>query len=58
MTRKTVRWVVGAAAGLIVSTGLAAGTAQAASPNLPGSLLDATGAGPVGAVCGILPAGQ
>lgn len=67
MTRKTVRWVVGAAAGIIASTGLATGTAQATSTNIPGSLMTPgglTGAVPmadmlpVGAVTGILPVGK
>lgn len=65
MTRKTVRWVVGAAAGLIAGTGLATGTAQATSTNIPGSLMTPTGATgalpemlPVGAVTGILPVGK
>jgi hypothetical protein len=65
MTRKTVRWVIGATAGLIASTGLATGTAQATSTNIPGSLTDPTalagglpGLLPVGAVSGILPVGK
>jgi hypothetical protein len=59
MKRKTVRWVIGAAAGLVVSSSLAAGTAQAADTG--GGLLPAGGAGqmlPVGAVTSILPVGK
>ncbi|HEY9413458.1 MAG TPA: hypothetical protein VIQ30_01760 [Pseudonocardia sp.] len=62
MTRKTVRWVIGATAGLIASTGLANGTAQAgAVPDPVGALLPAAGVGqmlPIGAVTGILPVGK
>ena len=61
MKRKTVRWVIGAAAGLIASTSIASGTAQAAAPtDLAAGLLPA-GLGqmvPAGAVTGLLPAGQ
>jgi hypothetical protein len=61
MTRKTVRRVIGAAAGLIAGTSLASGTAQAAAPtDLAGGVLPA-GVGqmlPLGAVTGILPAGK
>ena len=66
MTRKTVRWVIGAAAGLVASSSLASGTAlaDASSTNIPGSLTNPSGAAgalgmlPVGAVSGILPVGK
>lgn len=67
MTRKTVRWVIGAAAGLVASSGLASGTALAGatSTNLPQDLFTPTGSAagvsqlvPFGAVTGILSAGQ
>jgi hypothetical protein len=60
MTRKTVRWVVGAAAGLIASSGLATGTAQAAGLPVVGGLVPAgvTQASPVGAVTELLPVGK
>jgi hypothetical protein len=60
MTRKTVRWVVGATAGLIASTGLATGTAQAAGLPVVGGLVPAglTQTLPIGSVTGILPVGK
>lgn len=65
MTSKTVRWVIGATAGLIASSSLATGTAQATSTNIPGSLMTPTGLTgavpgllPIGAVSGILPVGK
>jgi hypothetical protein len=62
MKRKTVRWVIGAAAGLVACSGLATGTAQAAGPtDLAGALLPAGGVGqmlPIGSVTGILPVGK
>ena len=62
MTRKTVRWVIGATAGLVAGSSLATGTAQAASPTdaLTG-LVPVAGVGqmlPIGAVTGILPVGK
>lgn len=62
MTTKTVRWIVGTAAGLIAGTGLASGTAQAGIvPDAAAGLVPVAGVGqmlPIGAVTGILPVGK
>ncbi|MDQ2710285.1 MAG: hypothetical protein M3Z25_22845 [Actinomycetota bacterium] len=61
MPRSAIRWVIGAAAGIVVSSGLANGAAQAAGLPVVGDLPVVGGlvqALPVGAVNGILPAGQ